>query len=73
MSNHAVLNQHTPFVTIAGKLGTVYTGSANLFAQVTSPSVRGCSTFSLPAAQASLSQDQQKYSPLRMFENVALD
>ena len=32
-----------------------------------------CSTFSRPAAQASLPQGQQTYLPLRMFDYVALD
>ena len=32
-----------------------------------------CSTFSRPAAQASLLQGQQTYLPLRMFDYVALD
>ena len=32
-----------------------------------------CSTFSQPAAQASLLQGQQTYLPLRMFDYVALD
>ena len=44
--------------------------------QVTScqwPSVHDCSTFSRPAAQASLPQGQQAYSPLCMFDYVVLD
>ena len=36
-------------------------------------SVHVRSTFSQPAAQASLSQGQQTYLPLRMFDYVALD
>ena len=36
-------------------------------------SVHVCSTFSRPAAQASLLQGQQTYLPLRMFDYVALD
>ena len=36
-------------------------------------SVHVCSTFSRPAAQASLPQGQQTYLPLRMFDYVALD
>ena len=32
-----------------------------------------CSTFSRPAAQASVLQGQQTYLPLRMFDYVALD
>ena len=35
--------------------------------------VHVCSTFSQPAAQASLLQGQQTYLPLRMFDYVALD
>ena len=36
-------------------------------------SVHVCSTFSQPAAQASLVLGQQTYLPLRMFDYVALD
>ena len=41
--------------------------------QITQASVHVCSTFSRPAAQASLQQGQQTYLPLRMFDYVTLD
>ena len=36
-------------------------------------SVHVCSTFSRPAAQASMPQGQQMYLPLHLFDYVALD
>ena len=53
--------------------GYCCTGSAGMCVQVTSGQWACVSTFSQPAAQASLLQDQQTYLPLRMFDYVALD
>ena len=54
-------------------LGTVALDKRACLFKLHSASVHVCSTFSQPAAQASLSQGQQTYLPLRMFDYVALD
>ena len=54
-------------------LGTVALDQQSCLFKLHLVSVRVCSTFSRPAAQASLPQGQQTYLPLRMFDYVALD
>ena len=54
-------------------LGTVALDQQACLFKLHQASVHVCSTFSQPAAQASLPQGQQTYLPLRMFDNVALD
>ena len=54
-------------------LGTVILDQQACLFKLHLASVRVCSTFSQPAAQASLPQSQQTYLPLRMFDYVALD
>ena len=53
--------------------GYCCTGSAACLFNLHPASVHVCSTFSRPAAQASLLQGQQTNLPLRMFDYVALD
>ena len=54
-------------------LGTVALDQRACLFKLHPASVHVCSTFSRPAAQASLLQCQQTYIPLRMFDYVALD
>ena len=54
-------------------LGTVARDQLVYLFKLHPASVHVCSTFSRPAAQASLPQGQQTYLPLRMFDYVALD
>ena len=54
-------------------LGTVALDQLAYLFKLHPASVHGCSTFSRPAAQASLPEGQQTYLPLRMFDCVALD
>ena len=54
-------------------LGTVALDQRACLFKLHPASVHACSTFSRPAAQASLPQGQQTYLPLRMFDYVALD
>ena len=54
-------------------LGTVALDQWECLFKLHPASVHVCSTFSQPAAQASLLQGQQTYLPLRMFDYVALD
>ena len=64
------------YVTIApnyGDAGYCCTGSATCLFKLHYTSVHNCSTFFLPAAQASLPQGPQTYLPLRMFDYMALD
>ena len=58
---------------LTGMLGTVALDQRACLFKVHPASVHVCSTFSRPAAQASLLQGQQTYLPLRMFDYVALD
>ena len=64
------------YVTIAqltGMLGTSVMDQRACLLKLHPASVHVCSTFSRPAAQASLLQGQQTYLPLCMFDYVALD
>ena len=54
-------------------LGTVALDQWACLFKLHPASVHVCSTFSQPAAQASLLQVQQTYLLLRMFDYVALD
>ena len=54
-------------------LGTVALDQRACLFKLHSTGVHVCSTFSRPAAQASLPQGQQTYLPLHMFDYVALD
>ena len=54
-------------------LGTVALYQRACLFKLNLASVHVCSTFSPPAAQASLLHGQQTYLPLRMFDYVALD
>ena len=54
-------------------LGTVALDQRACLFKLHPARVHVCSTFSRPAAQASLLQGQQTYLPLRMFDYVALD
>ena len=54
-------------------LGTVALDQWACLFKLHSASEHFCSTFSRPAAQASLPQVQQTYLPLRMFDYVKLD
>ena len=54
-------------------LGTVALDQRACLFKLHQASVHVCSTFFRPVAQASLSQGQQTYLPLRMFDYVALD
>ena len=54
-------------------LGTVALDQRAYLFMLHSASEHVCSTFSQPAAQASLPQVQQTYLPFRMFDYVALD
>ena len=54
-------------------LGTVALDQGACLSKLHLASVHVCSTFSRPAAQASLLQGQQTYLPLHMFDYVALD
>ena len=54
-------------------LGTVALDQRACLFKLHPASLHVCSTFSQPAAQASLPQGQQTYLPLRMFDYEALD
>ena len=54
-------------------LGTVALDQRACLFKLHPASVHVCSTFSWPAAKASLLQSQQTYLPLRMIDYVALD
>ena len=54
-------------------LGTVALDQQGYLLKLHPASVHVCSTFSRPAAQASLLQGQQTYLTLRMFDYMALD
>ena len=54
-------------------LGTVALDQRACLFKLHLASAHVCSTFSRPAAQASLPQGQLTYLPLRMFDYVALD
>ena len=54
-------------------LGTVALDQRACLFKLHPASVHVCSTFSRPAAKASLLQGQQTYLPLRMLEYVTLD
>ena len=58
---------------LKGMLGTVALDQRACLFKLHSASVHVYSTFSGPAAQASLPQGQQTYLPLPMFDFVALD
>ena len=58
---------------LTGMLGTVALDSWACLFKLHQASVHVCSTFSQPAAQASLPHGQQTYLPLCMFDYVALD
>ena len=54
-------------------LGTVALDQRGCLVKLHPASVHVCSTFSQPAAQASLLHGQQTYLPLHMLDYVALD
>ena len=58
---------------LTGMMGTVTLDQRACLFKLHLATVHLCSTFSQPAAQASLPQGQQTYLLLRMFDYVALD
>ena len=58
---------------LSGMLGTVALDQRACLLKLHSASVHVCSTFTRPAAQASLPQSQQTYSQLHLLDYVALD
>ena len=56
-----------------GMMGTVALDQRICLFKLHRASVHVCSTFSQPAAKASLLQGQHTYLPLRMFNYVAMD
>ena len=54
-------------------LGTVALDQRACLIKIHQASVHVCSTFSQPAAQASLPHGQQTYLPLRIFDYMSLD